>query len=310
MKIKEIKLSVLQGILVLVGFICLFIALVFSVTSLGIERANNQITPVPTITPIPTISVSITPTPTSTLEADAKEILRKKGWEDKDVKIGDDQVNIKKDESKSGSLSFSSKKIQTREGMISFLLSNNVKAKVSLESLIKDTKTNAKKVKNLSNWVVLQSEIDFTYPGNTAYKNGQAIDVGPRDGGKGDIFFLFVDPDTKLFKFYRGACSNGQGYTPEAKSSDPADYKVPVKNKKAKVENLLPGAPAIVINPMPTAKPGSIAPGAIGPNNSPRPTTAPNNTPTPTPPPDVGANPTGGPSVTPAKNSGDPGGWG
>lgn len=159
----------------------------------------------------------VTPTPTPTLAstkdamAKANQILQKSGWKEKDYVLK--AVDKSKDKSTPGQGSFTQKGIKTPDEMITFLGSKTKGAVSLLNKIKKDTGASEKTILSSPNWIAVQSNIPFKYPGNTGYKNGMIVALGTRSGNANDIFMLFASPIGKVIAV-RGACANPQVVIP------------------------------------------------------------------------------------------------
>lgn len=164
--------------------------------------------------------------------------LERQGWEAEWYNLNE-AVDPSIDKSTAGVGAFSDKPIRSVAEMLSFLESDEPKAKALLNQILSSGGGTRAEVFNPDNWVVIQAKVDFVYPGNTMMADGKVVGAGRHEGEVGEIFFGFYSPSSEKVVFVRGACANAQVYTPvpviptdddeglEPKSSNPADYKQP-----------------------------------------------------------------------------------
>ena len=221
-----------------------------------------------------------TATPTLTKEealAQANKILAEAGWKPDQYTIT--AVDASKDKSTSGAGAFG-EKVTDIKGLQAYLKSGTAKSKALLQNLVNIYgKNRLDKILNQESYIAVQSLIEFMYTGNTIYKNGATVAVGPKDGNNGDIFFLLIidGKETAI----RGACVNPQVVLPTPK--DPKQD--PVAKGNAPVGGGLNEDPGPGSTPLPAS--------ATSPTTNYQPTLQPPPTgarinPTP-PPPELGA---------------------
>ena len=175
--------------------------------------------------------------------AKAKEVMKANGWKESDYRI--EAIDPKVDKSTTGEGAFNLQGVKSSEELTTYLKSGREGSSELVNKIIKDADVKKEVVLDSSNWVAIQSNIPFDYPGNTGLKKGEVVNLGSKDGFSGDIFFLFISPNSDKSVGVRGACANPQtqiptpgkpvipevtptptpGLTP--KSSNPADYKKP-----------------------------------------------------------------------------------
>jgi len=278
--------------------------------------------------------VTPTPTPNPVIKR-VRNNLKKNGF-DSNIELGKD-VDESKDKSTTSNGAFYLKGIKNPLQMTKFLKSGTIASKALLGQLLKQTKASKSKkdILNVKNWVAVQPNQPFVYPGNTTHSGGKVKVIGLRKGNPGDIFLAFAGPNSKVVVYVRGACANPQVipprpnkpqpkpiWTPRStpkptpkptltpKSSNPADYKKPgddderdsgtgTKPKIPKVTSKPDKTPPLVAKS--TARPGDET-GGNAPGTE---TTKPNNTPKPnttTKPVEPGVNPTPAPKATAEPN--------
>lgn len=164
----------------------------------------------------------------------AEVALAAAGWKVGEYTIGNVDESIDKSTAANGA--FSKDGVKSPSQMVAWLKADSAAAKALIGQINKEIGS-IEGVYDAKNWTVIQSQIDFTYPGNTLFKNGVVVSSGVRSGGKGDIFLMFVSPYNGAYVIVRGACVNPQMETPipettpppylQPKSPNPADYKYP-----------------------------------------------------------------------------------
>lgn len=164
--------------------------------------------------------------------------------------IGDD-VDPNLDTSTTGDGAFNPDGIRTPEVMVSWLKNKTPHGTTAVEQTKTTTKASEDQIFEVANWFVLQALVDGKLTGNTGFVDGGMVSLGERDIKKGDIFLVFVNPDNLKMIYFRGACANPQGFTPQ-------------------------------LNPTPTPTP---IPTPVPPTPTPKPTPTPTPTPKPTPTP-------------------------
>lgn len=165
----------------------------------------------------------------------AQAVLEKADWKDDQYKI-DAAVDESLDKSTAAANAFDLAGVRTSAGMVAFLQSDSEEAKVVLGQISKSTDGTKKQAINGVNWVQIQSNVPFTYPGNTGFKDGNIFGSGERTGMNGDIFLMFVNPDNGKVFVIRAACANPQTVIP---TPTPLESKDPSKDVLANknVEN-------------------------------------------------------------------------
>lgn len=165
----------------------------------------------------------------------AQAVLEKADWKDDQYKI-DAAVDESLDKSTAAANAFDLAGVRTSAGMVAFLQSDSEEAKVVLGQISKSTEGTKKQAINGVNWVQIQSNVPFTYPGNTGFKDGNIFESGERTGMNGDIFLMFVNPDNGKVFVIRAACANPQTVIP---TPTPLESKDPSKDVLANknVEN-------------------------------------------------------------------------
>jgi len=124
------------------------------------------------------------------------------------------EINLLIDKSTTADGAFYKAGVRTPDEIVAYLQTGTDSANALLAAIIDLTGSTKESVLNPSNWVAIQSSIDFTYPGNTGFVNGKVVDLGSRKGNKGDIFLGYVSPETGKIVFVRAACANPQAFTP------------------------------------------------------------------------------------------------
>lgn len=139
----------------------------------------------------------------------AKSALARNGWAISDYVIGG-KTDVTKDKSESGNDTFSSK-ITTKDQLGAFISKGDSKSKVFLQNVATTaygktyTSGSAEtqsvlesEVSDINNWSSpIQSAIPFRYPGNTGLsKNGVIYQANSKSGDSGDIFFMYVPPES------------------------------------------------------------------------------------------------------------------
>ena len=196
-KRKPFKLMMCLAMILSVAiFIIIFIATLIPATP---QKTSDNSSPV---------SSTTSPTPTERVN----QKLKDNGWGDGTFVLG--TVDESKDKSTTGDLGFNQEGSKSLLGMSTFLGSGKDSAEALIKELSDTTSASREEVLDIKNWVIIQSLIDFKYPGNTSYKNGKVIGAGSRNGSKGDIFFAFVAPNGQIM-FVRGACGNPQTIIPK-----------------------------------------------------------------------------------------------
>ena len=128
--------------------------------------------------------------------------------------IGDD-VDPKLDTSKTGNGAFNPGGIRTPEAMISWLKEKTPRGLTAIAEIKTATEASEGQIFEVANWFVLQALVDGKLTGNTGFVDGNLVSLGERDIKAGDIFLVFVNPDNLKMIYFRGACANPQGFTPQ-----------------------------------------------------------------------------------------------
>lgn len=199
----------------------------------------------------PTPAASQTPTTKEDAIKKANDILQKNGWKPGEYVL--DTVDKSKDKSTPGQGAFTQQNVQSATDMIAFLKSGTDSANTLLNKIKSDNGDTTETVLDAANWIAVQPDKAFKYPGNTSYKSGTIINAGSRDGLNGDIFMLFISPDPSKVTgtAVRGACANPQITVPT-----PTPAPVPVVTP-------VPTPPVTVVVPTPKP-PVTIYPGGGG----------------------------------------------
>jgi hypothetical protein len=230
-------------------------------------------TPTTTATPTPTIKPTSVPTPTPTSPEDyIKQDMKDNGGGDLDEEyVLNEDVKPELDNSSAGNAAYSDGKIQTPEQMVDWLSKKTDRGLAAIKEIVDKTQATEPMIVSVSNWHVLQALKDGHLTDNTGFIDGQTINVGSRDIKRGDIFLVFVNPENHKLIYFRGACANPQGFTPQLEPTP---------------------------TPKPTPKPTTTPVPTVTPKPTPKPTT--------TPVPTVTPKPTPKPTPTLAPKSSDP----
>ena len=169
--------------------------------------------------------------PQSTVDG-AVSAMSEAGWDRSEYVLEtDESFDPSADGSVGGDGSFDTAGYKTSANYVAWLCGGSDAANAALNHIAVATGDSVEDVKNVDNWIAVQSLIPFFYDGNLSYEDGTIVDLGVRTGDAGDIFFLYISPSASTDSStvdavaVRGACSNPQKLLP--KSSNPADYKQP-----------------------------------------------------------------------------------
>ena len=205
--------------------------------------------------------------------------------------IGDD-VDPKLDKSTTGDGALNPDGIRTPEAMVPWLKEKTPRGLTAIAEIKTATEASESQIFEISNWFVLQALFDGKLTGNTGFVDGRLVSLGERDIKKGDIFLVFVNPDNLKMIYFRGACANPQGFTPQLNPTPtPTPIPTPVPPTPTPKPTPTPTPPTPTPKPTPTPVP---------------PTPTPKPTPTPVPPTPT---PTPKPTPTPVPKSTDPGNY-
>lgn len=248
------------------------------------------------------------------IQADMK---KNGGGDEGEEYVLDEDVNPELDKSTTGNSAFNINGIRTPQAMVDWLSTKTTRGLAAITSTKDKTEAGEDLILDSENWHVLQALTDGHLTDNTGFVDGRTINVGLRDIKHGDLFLVFVNPVNQKLIYFRGACANPQGFTPQLepkptptpnptttptttlqpKSSDPDDYKQPGDGtERDSGEGTKPIVPTVseTAESTPPEVITTTAPSEtiIAPSATPVPTQAPTATPTPTPIPVVPTEPT------------------
>jgi hypothetical protein len=160
--------------------------------------------------------VSVTDAQRKRVEA----ILAAVGWQPGSYTL---DVDVSKDTSKAGEGSFTAQAVRTPQELVEFFGASSPAAEEIITSVSSTTGDSVEDVRNLGNWVAVQGLAEFTYPGNTSFKDGRITGAGVRKGKAGEIFLLYL-PTTATAPpiAVRTACGNPQTVLPRPAGPVPA----------------------------------------------------------------------------------------
>lgn len=246
-KIKKIKFPFIKVATVIA--IGLMIALLFIVLSPNKKSTTTKSIPAPT--PKPSASDTV------------DKILQQEAKWSKD-QYTTNNIDESKDKSKvGGGHAFALDGAKTTTDLVKFLKSDQDSANALLNQAIEATSSSKEEVLDPSNWVAVQSNIPFSYPGNTGFIKGEIVPSGILKGNPGDIFFIYVSPTSGKVIIVRGACANPQTVVPKpAIPASPTPTPTPTPTPKP-TPTLVPLPTQnpnyrIITNPAPTPTPTPV----------------------------------------------------
>lgn len=153
---------------------------------------------------------------TASLEDTIRDDMAKNGGGEEDNQwVMGDKVDPKIDKSSTGSSAFNKDGIRTPAAMVSWLKEGTDRGLAAIAAIKEKTEALDNQIFDVSNWRVIQALVDGKLTDNTGFIDGKKINVGLRDIKKGDIFLVFVNPNNHKLIYFRGACANPQGFTPQ-----------------------------------------------------------------------------------------------
>lgn len=272
---KRQKYTIFRWILIAVTSVFLVLILV-SFPELKSSKTNQ--------TPhTPVFSTSSTP---SAVKKDpaavAKTVLYATGWSNGSFSVNSG-VDLSQDRSTTGNGSFK-EGITSTSQLAAFLNGGSPEAN-SLLSFIseKSGDSNQDNIKDSTNWVIIQSNVPFSYGGNTMYKDGAVVGVSStKNDATGGTFFMYVPPEL----------SSVSSSTTTSSSAASAYNTVAVRRVCTNVQSKIP-TPTPTSTQTPSSTPGKSTPSSS--ESAPSPakpsSTVPSNTPSSNPTPSSGLTP-------------------
>lgn len=205
-----------------VGMVIIVVIIISAAVWFNHNKATTAIATAATTTA--TTSSATTSTPSAAVMAKTITLLTNAGWSSSQYTFNIVESNDPTTGGQDGD--FSSSPIRSASEMVAFLKTSSSGASGIKSSVESSTGATEAELEDPNNWVAVQSLVPFSYPGNTGLKNGAIFGAGTLSGYTGEIFLVFVAPETVADASstsgtitVRTACANPQTVCPTPVSS-------------------------------------------------------------------------------------------